>query len=157
MPSAYSFGSLSGNFNKHQPTMNKLFVLIALLTTSTSCLTAQSSIAAELAPSGLVEPIKDVFPRWSVIGEWRVTHPDWTDVVKLGADGTLATVRQGTTGRWILTADGGTPMIIFRWDLFGTESLTMVTPDHFRGQKRNGRFIDMQRSDDSPKPALESK
>ena len=65
--------------------------------------------------------------------------------------------RQGTTGKWILTADGGTPLLLFRWDLFGTESLTMVTPDHFRGQKRNGRFIDMRRSDDTRKPAPEPK
>ena len=137
--------------------MKQFLVLITLITTATGSLSAQAPAATEAAPAGPAEPVKDVFPRWSVAGVWRVTHPDWTDVVTLGADGSLVTSRQGTTGRWILTADGGTPMIVFRWDLFGTESLTMVTPDHFRGQKRNGRFIDMRRGDDTKKPTAESK
>ena len=140
--------------------MNKLLVLIALIAAATSCLTAQSPTAPE-PPETIkprpAEPVKDIFLRWSIVGEWRVTHPDWTDVLTLRADGSLATSRQGTTGRWVLTADGGTPMLIVRWDLFGTESLTMITPDHFRGQKRNGRFIDMKRGDAAKKPTPEAK
>lgn len=92
------------------------------------------------------EPVRDVFPRLSVVGEWRVTHPDWTDVLTLRADGSMVTTRQGTTGRWNLTSDKGTPVIVFRWDKFGTESFAMVSPDHFRAQIRNGRFADMQRA-----------
>jgi len=138
--------------------MKKLLVPIALvIAAATSCLTAQSPSAPEPSAPQAPEPVKDVFPRWSVVGEWRVTNPDWTDVVTLAADGSLITTRQRSTGRWILTADGGTPMIVFRWDMFGTESVTMVTLDHFRGQKRNGRFIDMQRGDNPGKPAPEAK
>ena len=131
--------------------MTRLLLAIAVIIATAPCLMAQSPAAPQQP-----EPVKDVFPRWSVVGEWRVTNPDWTDVVTLRADGSLVTSRQGTTGRWVLTADGGTPMLVFRWDLFGTESLTMVSPDHFRGQKRNGRFIDMQRGDAAQKPIPEA-
>jgi hypothetical protein len=131
--------------------MNKNIFTIILLAAATCCLTAQTGTPAEAdepqAPDS-AERIKDIYPRWSVTGEWRVTHPAWTDVVTLGADGSLVTSRQGTTGRWILTAEGGTPLLVFRWDLFGTESLAMVSPNHFRGQTRNGRFIDMRRGDE---------
>lgn len=90
---------------------------------------------------------KDSVPRWSVVGEWQVTHPAWTDVIVLEEGGGLRRVRGGDTGRWVLTSDGGMPMLVFRWDLFGTESLTMVGPNQFRGNARNGRFIDMRRGE----------
>ncbi len=87
---------------------------------------------------------------WSVIGDWRVTNPDWnfapnnTDVLTLHEDGTHS-VAHGSTGRWILTAEKGTPVLVLRWDRFGTESMSMIALDHFRGQKRPNRFIEMHR------------
>lgn len=87
---------------------------------------------------------------WSVIGDWHVTNPDWnfapnnTDVLTLHEDGTHS-VAHGSTGRWILTAEQGTPVLVLRWDQFGTESMSMIALDHFRGQKRPNRIIDMRR------------
>jgi hypothetical protein len=94
----------------------------------------------------------DIFPHWSVVGEWRVTHPYWTDLLTLRVDGTLVTSRQGTTGRWVLTADAGTPLLVIRWDAYGTESLAMITQDHFRGQTTRGRFSDMRRGVEQSAP-----
>ena len=136
----------------------KKLLLIATLFAFTSGFTAPSPAAPEetKAPDAPAandavpdkeEPVKDVFPRFTVVGDWHVTHPWWVDTLTLRADGTLYTHRQGTTGRWILTGDGGTPVIVIRWDVHGTESVAMVTPNHFRGQIRNGRFMDMQREE----------
>ncbi len=134
---------------------------------------AASESAKEIAPRGkrkkvvrevspkaatVVEPVpdaakeagqekiaKDVFPRFSVLGDWVITHPLWTDVATIHQDGTVTTKRQGTAGRWFLAGDGGTPLVVIRWELFGTESVGMVDLDHFRGQTRSGRYIDMRR------------
>ena len=100
--------------------------------------------------------IHDVYPRWTIVGDWRVTNPDWTGILTIRADGTLSNSIRAT-GRWLLTSDAGTLLLVIRWDSFGTESLEMVTPDHFRGQKKQGRFIDMQRGGDASKPKMETK
>jgi hypothetical protein len=91
---------------------------------------------------------KDGYPRWSVVGEWRVKHPSWTDVLTLNADGTASTRDQETTAKWTLTAEGGTPLLVLRWDEYGTESLSMVGPDHFRGQIAPESFMDMRRGEE---------
>jgi hypothetical protein len=133
--------------------------IAAVVFALTTCLLTGTPRAADQAasPDGAAEtadaekqaePIKDVFPRFTVVGDWHVTHPWWVDTVTLRPDGTVLTHRMGTTGHWILTGDGGTPVIVFRWNLFGTESVAMVTPDHFRGQVRNGRFMDMRRGNE---------
>lgn len=90
----------------------------------------------------------DIYPRWSVLGEWKVTHPSWTDVVTFRDDGTMRTKTQETTGRWVLSSDTGTPLLVLRWDAYGTESLLMVGPQHFRGQIQPGSFMDMRRGDE---------
>ena len=59
--------------------------------------------------------------------------------------GTATTAQQGTTARWTLTAEGGTPLLVLRWDQYGTESLAMVGPHHFRGQIGGHSCIDMRR------------
>ena len=136
--------------------MKRALPLITLLLTS-FCLFAQTPASPDLSAAKGAEskpvvqnqPAPDIFPRWSVVGEWRVTHPFWTDVLSLRADGTLITTRQGTTGRWTLTADAGTPLLVIRWDMFGTESLSMVSQDHFRGQPRRGLYSDMRRRGES--------
>jgi hypothetical protein len=128
--------------------MNKLLIL-ALIAAAT-CLAATSPAASEtteLTNATLEQTGADIYPRWSVTGEWRVTHPNWTDILTLYADGSLITSRQQTSGKWILTADGGTPMLVLRWDQFGTESVSMVGPDHFRGQIDPAKFIDMRRGE----------
>jgi hypothetical protein len=57
----------------------------------------------------------------------------------------------------VLTADGGTPLVVIRWDAYGTESLAMVTQDHFRGYHGTGRFSDMRRGGkQSERPSPES-
>jgi hypothetical protein len=131
-----------------------LFLLVSLLAatplfaqaaTATQSTTETASPAQDQAQE---KPVADVYPRWSIVGDWRVTHPDWTGVLTIRADGTLSNSIRAT-GRWLLASDAGTPLLVIRWDLFGTESLSMVTADHFRGQKRKGRFIDMRRGDEA--------
>lgn len=119
--------------------MNKLLMTIALVAAAIN-LHAQSPAAAE-------PPAPDAHPRWSAAGEWQVTHPLWRDVATLSVDGAFVTARKGMTGKWILTASGGTPMIVLLWDLYGTESLTMVDGSHFRGQVEKGKYIDMRRTE----------
>jgi len=138
----------------------KALALVAVLFALTTGLVAQAPVSPDNgkspdAPAGndaaanpQPEPVKDVFPRFNVVGDWHVTHPWWVDTVTLRPDGTIFTHRQGSTGHWILTGDGGTPVIVIRWDLYGTESVAMVTLNHFRGQVHNGRFIDMQRDEE---------
>jgi len=102
---------------------------------------------AALACSLAGEGDKDIYPRWSIVGDWHATHPSWTDVVTFHEDGTFSTKDMGTRGRWVLTADAGTPLVVMRWDGYGTESLLMVDHKHFRGQINPGSFMDMRRED----------
>ncbi|WP_395753829.1 hypothetical protein [Prosthecobacter sp.] len=90
---------------------------------------------------------KDVYERWSVVGEWQVTHPYWTDVLTLNPNGTAIARDMQTTAKWTLTAEGGTPLLVLRWDAYGTESLAMVGPNHFRGQIAPESFMDMRRGE----------
>jgi hypothetical protein len=83
--------------------------------------------------------------QWSVVGEWQGSHPDWSDNLTIRADGTMEIARQSSTGKWTLTSEGGTPMLVFRWDRFGTESLLMIGPDHFRGKTRRGGVFELRR------------
>ena len=108
--------------------------------------TANAPEVREPEAAGAESAIKDIFPRFSIVGDWQITHPQWTDLATIQPDGTITTRRQQTAGRWFLAGDGGTPLLVIRWDLFGTESVSMVDLDHFRGQTRSGRFIDMRRS-----------
>lgn len=123
-------------------------------------------VAFFLSGSGLLgdtDPPKenaDLFPRWSLIGEWHVNHPEWSENLLFHADGTFATKDKTTkSGTWVLTAEGGTPLLVLRWDRYATESLLMVGVEHFRGQAKPGRWIDMRRiepkgteGDAAPKP-----
>lgn len=140
--------------------MNKFQLTLAALAVSACCLRAQTDAikASEDATSpdlGQVAVDRDIYPRWTILGDWQVTHPYWTDILTLHADGTATTARQGTNARWTLTAEGGTPLLVLRWDQYGTESLAMVGPHHFRGQISGQSFIDMRRGKQSraaPKP-----
>lgn len=88
----------------------------------------------------------DIFPRWSLVGEWHVNHPEWTEDLLFHTDGTFAIKDKETkSGNWVLTAEGGTPLLVLRWDRYATEALLMVSSEHFRGQTRPGRWIDMRR------------
>ncbi len=104
---------------------------------------------AQSTPSVLEKSVagKDGAVPFSVAGDWNVTHPDWKspNTITIHPDGTF-TVLHGTSGKWILSADGGTPLLVLRWEMWGTESLAMITPDHFRGQKWPDHFIDMRRN-----------
>src|SRR5688500_3828304 len=90
------------------------------------CLALASSTLAE--DEGLQ---KDIYPRWSVVGEWKATHPYWTDLITFKEDGSFRTGDQQSTGRWVLTAEKGTPLLVLKWDAYGTESLSMVEQNHF--------------------------
>ena len=125
--------------------MNKLLMVIALIAAAID-LHAQAP-AAPAPTAAADDPSRDTVPRWSAAGEWQVTHPLWRDVAALSVDGTFVTSRKGMTGKWILSASGGTPMIVLLWDLYGTESLTMVDGSHFRGQVEKGKYIDMRRTE----------
>lgn len=135
--------------------MNTRRLTLALLAAAI-CLPASSPGAPEPSdPSSpeRAEAAKDIYPRWSVVGEWRATHPFWTDVLILRADGSFHTEQHGMAGRWTLSAEAGTPLVILRWDQWGTESLLMVGPDHFRGQIESGKFMDMRRGEEHAKAA----
>jgi hypothetical protein len=101
------------------------------------------------SPSEAVSSTPTVF--WTVVGTWNVRNPDWirlpnrTDTITIASDGTYQS-GIGETGRWILTADQGTPVLVMRWTNFATESVAMVNSDYFRGQKRGNRFIEMRRA-----------
>lgn len=130
--------------------MNRLQLTLTALAVSACCLVVRTGAvsAAEAAVSsqlGEAAVDGDVYKRWTIVGEWRVTHPHWTDILTLHADGTATTAQQGTTARWTLTAEGGTPLLVLRWDQYGTESLAMVGPHHFRGQIGGHINIDMRR------------
>lgn len=90
---------------------------------------------------------KDIYPRWTVVGAWNVTHPYWTDVLTFRDDGTFSATDQTNSGRWTLTAESGTPLLVLRWNRWGTESLLMVHQKHFRGQFGPGSYIDMRRDE----------
>lgn len=92
---------------------------------------------------------KDIYPRWSVVGAWSVTHPYWTDVLTFLDNGTFSATDATNSGRWTLTAQSGTPLLVLRWDRWGTESLMMVEQKHFRGQVSPGSFMDMRRGEAS--------
>lgn len=114
------------------------------------CATLVCSLAAQTSVPQTPETAqreKDIYPRWNIVGDWNVTHPLWTDVITFREDGTMSTKNQETSGRWVLTADTGTPLLVLRWDEFGTESLLMVDQNHFRGQIQPGSFMDMRRDD----------
>jgi hypothetical protein len=133
--------------------VKNLLILLVSLTAATRLL-AQAAGNAEVnsgtsyAPR--VQPTEapdaDIFPRWSIVGDWRMTHPSWRGVLTIRADGTVSNSR--ATGRWVLTSEAGTPLLVIRWDLSGTDSIAMVTPDHFRGQHRKDQFIDMRRGEE---------
>jgi hypothetical protein len=130
---------------KLKPARMKKILTAIVLIVAAAHLRAQSPAASEPAGSPTAAA-EDAHPRWSVAGEWQVTHPLWRDVVTLSVDGSFVTSSKGLTGKWILSASGGTPMIVLLWDLYGTESLTMVDISHFRGQVEKGKYIDMRRT-----------
>ena len=137
--------------------MNRIHLTLAGLALSACYLVAETAAVpgTKLVPCpglGEIAAERDVYPRWTIQGEWRVTHPLWTDILTLHANGSVTTAQQGTTGKWTLTAEGGTPLLVLRWDLFGTESLAMVGPHHFRGQFGEHAFMDMRRGEE-PSPA----
>ncbi|WP_395739899.1 hypothetical protein [Prosthecobacter sp.] len=110
-------------------------------------MTATASEAAARAAAGS-QADKEVFPRWSVVGEWRMTNPARTDVLTLKANGRVIAQQTQTTAEWALKAEGGTPMLVLRWNASGTESLAMVGPDHFRGRMSSGAFMDLRRGEE---------
>ncbi len=130
------------NMNKHRLTLSFALVLLAAV----NFFPVSSSGAPEQA-----EAAKDIYPRWSVVGEWRATHPFWADMLILRTDGSFHTEQHGMAGKWTLSAEAGTPLLILRWDRWGTESLLMVGPDHFRGQIEIGKFMDMRRGEEPAK------
>lgn len=129
--------------------MNVSLLSLALGTILVGTLAGQSP---EPATPGTPSSGKDIYPLWSVVGDWKVTHPSWTDVVTLRDDGTMRTRTHETTGRWVLTADSGTPLLVLRWDDYGTESLLMTGKNHFRGQIQPGSFMDMRREKEKQTP-----
>ena len=103
-------------------------------------------IASADKPSEKPTEKSDYFPRWSLVGEWHVNHPEWTEDLIFKADGTFA-VKDKTekSGTWVLTAEAGTPLLVLRWHRYATESLLMVNTEQFRGTSKPDRWIDMRR------------
>ena len=129
--------------------MHKTSFAVAFLAALTCCGAAEPPIAGQANAKSvprLVGP-GDIYPLWSIVGEWRVTHPQWTGVMQVKADGTVLVPSQESTGRWSLGAEGGTPLLVVRWDKFGTESFAMIGPDHFRAQCHPDGFADMRRGE----------
>ena len=76
---------------------------------------------------------------WSVVGEWRVTHPNWKGILSIRPDGTFSRP-QGDGGKWTLTAQDDHLSLQLVWSSWGTETAHMIAPDYFRGEVRKGRF-----------------
>ncbi len=87
-----------------------------------------------------------------IVGTWRGTHPRWKSTVEFRADG-LFVRPDGTGGHWLLTADHDHPLLVLRWESWGTESLDFVGENHFSGPTRFGVF-DLVR-DAKPAAAVE--
>lgn len=132
--------------------MNKIFLPVLLLGACFIPLSAQTPALPSPSPTATHDKKthlpEDIFPVWSVVGDWHVTHPVWSDIVTIRVDGTFIAKRQGTTGHWVLSAESGTPLLVMMWDEWGTESAYMIGPNHFRGQTGSrGKFFDMRRGD----------
>lgn len=78
-------------------------------------------------------------PKWSVVGEWQVTHPNWQGTLAIRPDGTFARAH-GDGGKWTLTADGDHLVLQLIWNSWVTETAAMITPDRFVGRVRKGEF-----------------
>jgi hypothetical protein len=64
----------------------------------------------------------------------RVNHPEWTEDLVFKAVGSFwMEGKEVRSGGWMLCAERGTPLLVLRWDRYGTESLLMNSGGHFRG------------------------
>lgn len=131
----------------------RTFVLTAATLVAAGVCLAQEPAQKYVETPGHADAIerrKDIYPRYSVVGEWRMTHPAWDGSLTLAADGTLRRGDRPPSGRWTLTADRGTPMLILQWNKYATEALTMVSPEYFRGNNWNGSFFELRRGEKAP-------
>ena len=71
---------------------------------------------------------------WSIVGAWTCTHPDWTGTIQIAADGTFS--NQDSTGHWTLTGSHDRVILVLAWDGWPAETVTMISPDEFRGRVR---------------------
>jgi hypothetical protein len=81
---------------------------------------------------------------WSVVGDWRITLGEDTDTLSVRQDGTFSGF-QGAKGNWLLSASGGTPLLVLRREGGGAETLEMRSPDHFQGADGNHQSLDLRR------------
>jgi hypothetical protein len=111
---------------------------IALLLLS---LFALSAFADDPAPS---RPARSF-----LLGTWRGAHPHWNSTVEFRADGSFLRA-DGQRGHWTLSADGDHPLLVLRWDIWGTESLDWVSENRFTGSTRFGPFDLVREPDPAP-------
>jgi hypothetical protein len=71
---------------------------------------------------------------WSIVGAWACTHPDWTGTVQIAADGSFS--NPDSTGHWTLTGSRDRVILVLAWDGWPAETVTMISPDEFRGRVR---------------------
>ncbi|MEP6669208.1 MAG: hypothetical protein ABJF10_08650 [Chthoniobacter sp.] len=117
--------------------MKPLAPLSVSLCLFVTCLLAASpeSRAEDLAAL----PDATALPRpapWSILGEWTVSHPDWTGTMTLTADGTFSRTQDHDSGHWTLTALQDRVLLVLAWDHWPAETVTMITPDEFSGKVR---------------------
>jgi len=103
-----------------------LFGIVLAATADTALLPAVSKDSFQQKPTEGI----------SVLGDWQVSHPHWNGSLTIRADGTFARPH-GDGGRWVLGGDPDRPLLILRWNAWGTESVAMMTPDYLRGGSEN--------------------
>jgi hypothetical protein len=107
--------------------IRKLIVLLVLL-----CL-------APIARSADPEPAPVQIAPARVPGNWMALHPEWRGNIVFYPDGTFVRPHIGG-GRWLVTNDEEKSLVVLRWNSWGTETLTVISPDHLRGPQKRGTF-----------------
>jgi hypothetical protein len=79
---------------------------------------------------------------WSVVGVWKVRHPDWSGTLTLEKNGEFTRTEDHDSGHWTLTALHDRVVLVLAWDHWPAETVTMISPDEFcskvRGQAQEG-------------------
>ena len=109
---------------------------------------ATTDAAPSAAPAPAAAP-------WSIVGAWACTHPDWTGTVQIAADGSFS--NPDSNGQWTLTGSRDRVILVLAWNGWPTETVTMISPDEFRGRVRGqgqeGEFTMRRIAAPAPAPA----
>jgi hypothetical protein len=77
---------------------------------------------------------------WSVVGTWNCTHPAWRHTITISPDGTFS-FGQKVAGHWTLANLQDHVILVLAWRRWPAETVTMISPDEFRGKVRGGELV----------------